>query len=124
MDTSYLLSAEQVQQALNKELPLWTLITNEQGQMRLSRKFTAKDFACALNCLNAMGAVAEEESHHPDFHLTNYRDVEVRLFTHKLGGITKSDLQLAAKLDQVPIVYSPKWLNSHPQAATLAPAEE
>ena len=122
MDPSFLLSTERVQQALDANLPLWTLTSNEKGQACISRKFTAKNFQCALDCVNAMGAIAEEESHHPDFHLTNYRDVEVILFTHKLGGITESDLKLAEKLDKVEIVYSPKWLKSNPlTAATLAP---
>ena len=68
-----------------------------------------------------MGAIAERESHHPDFHLTNYRDVEITLWTHKLGGITENDLKLAEMLDnEVKIEYSPKWLKAHPEASTTA----
>lgn len=64
-----------------------------------------------------MGAIAERESHHPDFHLTNYRNVDVQLYTHKLGGVTENDVQLAEILDkEVTIVYSPKWLEAHPEA--------
>ena len=82
----------------------------------LSRKFTAKNFQAALDSINAMGAIAEEQEHHPDFHLTSYRNVEVTLWTHSLGGITENDFTLAQLLDQVPVTYSPKWLRENPAA--------
>jgi pterin-4a-carbinolamine dehydratase len=59
----------------------------------------------------------DREFHHPNFHLVNYREVEVHLWTHKLHGITENDLILAEMLDkEVDVVYSPKWLNDHPEA--------
>jgi pterin-4a-carbinolamine dehydratase len=49
--------------------------------------------------------------------MTDYRDVEVVLWTHKLNGITESDLTLAAMLNsEVTVVYSPNWLREHPEA--------
>jgi 4a-hydroxytetrahydrobiopterin dehydratase len=64
-----------------------------------------------------MGAIAEREGHHPDFHLTNYRDVTIEIFTHKLGGLTMNDFVLAKHLtDEVSVDYSPKWLKAHPEA--------
>lgn len=57
--------------------------------------------------LNAMGKVAEEENHHPGMHLTNYRDVCLDLYTHKLQGITKQDIALAIRPDnEVEVTYS------------------
>ena len=50
----------------------------------------------ALDYIGAVGAVAEEAGHHPDLHLTEYRTVEVKLFTHARGGITINDLIVAA----------------------------
>jgi 4a-hydroxytetrahydrobiopterin dehydratase len=118
LDPSALLSPDQVQKRLDTSLPLWQLelATNETGPF-LRRKFTAKSFQAALDSVNAMGAIAERENHHPDFHLTNYRDVEVVLWTHKLNGITESDLTLAEMLNlEVTVDYSPKWLREHPEA--------
>ena len=128
LDNSALLSAEVVQERL-KENPLWTLVeaapesssadadnSKNQKPMMLSRKFTAKNFQAALDSINAMGAIAEEQEHHPDFHLTSYRNVEVTLWTHSLGGITENDFTLAQLLDQVPVTYSPKWLRENPAA--------
>lgn len=116
LDPSHLLSPEEVQKRLDTSLPLWELATNEKG-LFLRRKFTAKSFQAALDSVNAMGAIAERENHHPDFHMTDYRNVEVVLWTHKLNGITESDIALASMLNlEVTVVYSPKWLREHPEA--------
>jgi 4a-hydroxytetrahydrobiopterin dehydratase len=116
LDPSHLLSPEEVQKRLDTSLPMWQLATSEKGPC-LRRKFTAKSFQAALDSVNAMGAIAERENHHPDFHMTDYRDVEVVLWTHKLNGITESDFTLATMLNlEVAIVYSPKWLREHPEA--------
>ena len=64
------------------------------------------------------GVIAERENHHFNFHLTNYREVELVVYTHKVGGITKIDCILAKMLDdEVTVDYSPKWFKSHPEAA-------
>jgi len=118
LDSSALLSMDQVRDELAATLPLWELIVKgDDGVSVLSRKFITKNFQCALDCVNAMGAIGEREGHHPDFHLTNYRCVEVVLYTHKLQGITDNDLRLARALDaEVAIEYSPQWLKNHPTA--------
>ena len=70
--------------------------------------------------MNLLAALAEAETHHPDVHLTNYRDVRVVLSTHAVGGLTLPDFILAAKLDALPWGdYSPKWLRE--RAAAGAP---
>jgi hypothetical protein len=38
--------------------------------------------------------------------------VEVNIQTHAAGGLTTNDFVLAAKLDQLDVEYSPKWLSS------------
>ena len=65
----------------------------------------------------AIGRIAERENHHPDMHLTGYRDVEIVLFTHSLEGISANDIALAKMIDtEVTFVYSPQWLRNHPEA--------
>ena len=60
--------------------------------------------------LNAVSEVAEREGHHPDVSIKNYRDVEVKVSTHAVGGLTRFDFILAAKIDaECESVYSPKW---------------
>eukprot|EP00191_Tetraselmis_sp_GSL018_P009774 CAMPEP_0177613070 /NCGR_PEP_ID=MMETSP0419_2-20121207/21708_1 /TAXON_ID=582737 /ORGANISM="Tetraselmis sp., Strain GSL018" /LENGTH=173 /DNA_ID=CAMNT_0019109601 /DNA_START=285 /DNA_END=804 /DNA_ORIENTATION=+ len=87
-------------------LPLWRL--SEDGKM-ISRKFVARNFTAALKFFNDVGEIAEREGHHPDLHLTNYREVRVDLSTHSIDGLALPDFILAAKLDAVEVDYSPKW---------------
>ena len=55
-----------------------------------------------------VGQVAESEDHHPDLHLTGYRNVAIELSTHAVGGLTENDFILAAKIDQLPVELKPK----------------
>lgn len=58
--------------------------------------------------LNLVSEVTEAEGHHPDLHLTSWREVKVVLSTHAVGGLTLPDLVLAAKIDALHVDYSPK----------------
>lgn len=72
--------------ASNQELaslPLWKSTSN--GDF-IVRSFVAKNFVSAMAFLNEVATVAEEQGHHPDLHLTQYRNVELRLQTHSMGG--------------------------------------
>src|SRR5438270_1072462 len=66
---------------------------------RLSKTFLFPDFQAALDFVNRVGAVAEEQGHHPDIHLAWGR-VDVETWTHDAGGITESDFTLAARIDE------------------------
>lgn len=65
----------------------------------LSKTFPFPDFQTALAFVNRLGAVAEEEGHHPDLHLARGR-VDVRTSAHDAGGLTENDFILAAKVDR------------------------
>jgi 4a-hydroxytetrahydrobiopterin dehydratase len=67
---------------------------------RLHRTFPFEDFKTALGFVNRIGALAEDEGHHPDVHLS-YGEVGVEIWTHAIGGLAESDFILAAKIDQV-----------------------
>ena len=59
--------------------PLWELVENDEKSLKLSRKFSTKDFVSALAFIAAAGEIAESRNHHPDLHITGYRNVEVLL---------------------------------------------
>jgi len=65
----------------------------------LWREFRLPDFRSALELVNRLGQIAEAEGHHPDIELSWGR-VAVKIFTHKIDGLTESDFVLAAKYDQ------------------------
>ena len=64
----------------------------------LTRMFKSPDFMTALEFVNNVGAVAEQQGHHPDISLSWGR-VTIEIHTHKIDGLTESDFVLAAKID-------------------------
>ena len=76
--------------------PGWTVIEGK----RLQREFAFADFSQALDFVNRVGALAEEENHHPDITLTWGR-VTVTLWTHKIKGLHENDFIMAAKIDSL-----------------------
>ena len=67
----------------------------------ISKEFTFKDFAEGLKFVDAVGAIAEEEGHHPDIQLS-WGKVVIELTTHAIKGLSENDFILAAKIDKLP----------------------
>lgn len=67
---------------------------------RLHRRFIFPDFPAAMRFVNAMADVAEAEDHHPDF-AVHYREVDVSVWTHTVGGLSRNDFVLAAKIEDL-----------------------
>src|SRR4051812_8416516 len=93
------LSAEQIHNYL-AALPNWELSVDGR---RIRREWLVKDFVTGLDFFARVGRVAEDEGHHPDLHLTGYRQVAVELSTHALGGLSQNDFILASKIDMLPV---------------------
>lgn len=70
------------------------------GEHHLEKNFPFPDFQTALEFVNRIGAVAEQEGHHPDLYLS-WGKVGVKIWTHKIDGLTESDFILAAKIDHL-----------------------
>jgi len=68
----------------------------------LQTRVATPDFATGLALVDAIGAVAEELDHHPDLGL-RYRQVDIRLTSHDVGGITDRDLRLARRITELAI---------------------
>ena len=66
----------------------------------LENEWAFPDFAAALAFTNRVGALAEEEGHHPDIYLA-WGKVRITIWTHKIDGLTRSDFVLAAKIDRL-----------------------
>jgi 4a-hydroxytetrahydrobiopterin dehydratase len=93
------LTADQVQTYL-AEVPQWKLTSDGK---RLRREWRLKDFVTGLDFFQRVGLIAEEEGHHPDLHLSNYRQAAIEIWTHSLGGLSENDFILAAKIDKLPV---------------------
>jgi 4a-hydroxytetrahydrobiopterin dehydratase len=82
--------------AYAEQLPDWKIVEEHH----VAKSFLFPDFKIALDFLNRVGAVAEQEGHHPDLCLA-WGKVDVQIYTHKIRGLTESDFVLAAKIDEL-----------------------
>lgn len=82
-----------------KTLPEWSIIL-ANGIQQLTRAYKFKNFVSALEFTNAIGALAEEFNHHPAL-LTEWGKVSVSWWTHKIKGLHKNDLIMAAKTEKL-----------------------
>ena len=65
---------------------------------KLLKTYPFKDFASALLFVNRVGALAEQQDHHPDIDI-RYNKVKLTLLTHSASAITHKDLHLASSID-------------------------
>jgi len=83
--------------AIHREIGIEWEVVNEH---HIHKEFIFDDFVEALAFTNKLGAIAEQEGHHPDI-LLSYGKVIVTIWTHKIDGLSESDFILAAKCDQI-----------------------
>ncbi len=81
---------------LARQVPGWEVV----GEHHLKREFRFRNFREALAFVNRVGALAEEQGHHPDVSF-GWGRAEVVIFTHAIDGLTESDFILAAKIDRL-----------------------
>ena len=89
------LTADQIR-PLQAQVKEWEVIKNHH----IEREFQFPDFKTALAFVDKVGAIAEEQGHHPDIYLA-WGKARVTIWTHKIDGLTESDFILAAKIDRV-----------------------
>src|SRR5512146_1537497 len=91
------LTPAQVQERLPL-VPGWELVDEGKG-LRLTRRMA--DFVSAVDLVNEVATVAEEEQHHPDVRIYGYRNLVLDFSTHSIGGLTDNDFIMAAKVNQL-----------------------
>ncbi len=78
--------------------PQWKLADDAKW---ISRKVVCKNFVEVMGVVNQIAELAESDGHHPDLHITGYRQLKIDLTTHAIGGLSENDFILAAKIDQL-----------------------
>ena len=76
-----------------KRVPEW-----DAGKKSIERTFEFDDFTQAIDFVNAVAEIAEEEDHHPDIDV-RWNKVKLSLSTHSEGGLTELDFDVAEKID-------------------------
>jgi 4a-hydroxytetrahydrobiopterin dehydratase len=86
---------ENISADLLQQIPSWEL---KDGKVHKQFKF--KDFKEAIDFVNNIAKVAEQEGHHPDI-LINYNKVTIDLYTHAINGLSENDFIVAAKIEKI-----------------------
>jgi 4a-hydroxytetrahydrobiopterin dehydratase len=75
--------------------PDWVL-----SEAWIERTFVFKSFNAAFGLATRVALLAEAQGHHPDLEV-GWGRLSVRLATHAIGGLSRNDLIMAAKIDQL-----------------------
>lgn len=75
----------------------WELVENHH----IKRQFDFDDFQGALDFVNEVGEIAEEQGHHPVINDFTWGRVTIKLYTHKIDGLHENDFIMAAKIDEM-----------------------
>jgi 4a-hydroxytetrahydrobiopterin dehydratase len=90
------LKGEAIISYMNELGPGWIVM----GEKAIQKEFSFNNFILGMSFLNKIALIAEEEGHHPDVCIS-YTKVQVKLFTHAIGGLSENDFILAAKIDAI-----------------------
>jgi 4a-hydroxytetrahydrobiopterin dehydratase len=77
-----------------KEIQGWTVVENKA----IRREYKFKNFRAALEFVNKVGNIAEENNHHPDIEF-GWGYCNITLQTHSIGGLHENDFIVAAKIN-------------------------
>lgn len=78
-------------------LPQWTLSASGEA---IERRFVFADFNEAFGFMSRVALKAEAMNHHPEWSNV-YKNVDVTLRTHDVGGVSRLDIQLAHFMDTI-----------------------
>ncbi len=81
---------------LSEQVEGWDVIEEHH----LSKTYKFPNFVKALEFVNKVGSIAEQQGHHPNIFLT-WGKARIEIWTHKIDGLTESDFILAAKIDEI-----------------------
>ena len=83
-------------EGLLREVTAWKAMEEHH----LVKSFRFKNFKTALDFVNRVGELSEREWHHPDLALA-WGKVDIKIYTHKIDGLSENDFILAAKIDRL-----------------------
>ena len=77
-------------------IPQWEI--DREDVHKIKKIFKFEGFVDAINFVNKIAKVAEEEGHHPNISI-NYNKVYIELYTHAIVGLSMNDFIMASKID-------------------------
>ena len=89
--------SEEEARAMLEKVQGWELKEN-----KIRKVFKFKNFEESMKFVNRVADQAEEEGHHPDITIS-WNRVTLTLTTHAIGGLSKNDFIMAAKIDKITV---------------------
>ncbi len=83
-----------------KKVDGWKVKSNKNKSYFLIKEFKFKNFLDSQSFVNKVGAIAEQEGHHPDISF-GWGYCKITIYTHAIKGLAESDFILAAKIDKI-----------------------
>ena len=100
MNALHQLQPAEVQLAL-AAITGWRLDTHAQHHAPcLCKSWTLPSFEAAVVRFNQIAHLAQVQDHHPEV-LSSYTQLQVRIWTHDVAGLTRKDFALASAIDQL-----------------------
>ena len=78
-----------------KELAGWEKVEN-----KISKNFKFKDLIEAFSFVTRIAIISEKMNHHPDITIS-FNSVHIDLTTHDINSISKNDIILARKIEEL-----------------------
>lgn len=91
------LTSTQIQELLPQLDANWQVADGK----KLVRDFQCQNFTQAVALVTAIAQAAEEQGHHPDLLLHDFKFLQVSWWTHKIGGLHQNDFIMAARTDEI-----------------------
>ncbi len=88
------LSKDEAEKLL-KEIPDWEIVDDSK---KIQKEFKLESFRKAIEFVDKIADIAEQEGHHPDIHIF-YKKVIIELTTHNIHGLSENDFIVAAKIN-------------------------
>ena len=78
-----------------KNLAGWKKVEN-----KLNKNYKFKDFVEAFSFVTKIALISEKMNHHPDITIS-YNSVHIDLTTHDINSVSKNDIILAGKIEEL-----------------------
>lgn len=90
------LKKEEIEKLLGQVKNGWQVV---DGKI-IKNTYPFENFKRGMVFVQDVANLAEQEQHHPDVCIS-YKQVEIELTTHAIGGLSENDFILAAKIDNL-----------------------
>lgn len=90
------LNEEEIKDYLSQLKEGWEFLESN----KITKEFKFEEFVKAMEFVNKVASIAEEEGHHPDIAI-HYNKVDITLWTHFINGLSENDFIMAAKIDHI-----------------------